>query len=65
MTQTNTPGPLTHFSFNVDGGSYLGAGHGIVGVLYMLLKGIQVITKFKEDKHFMKLLENTVDRTIN
>ena len=39
---------------------YLGAGHGKVGVLYMLMKAAEMVDKLREDEKYMKVVEETV-----
>ena len=39
---------------------YLGAGHGKVGALYMLMKAAMMMDKLREDEKYMKVIEETV-----
>eukprot|EP00826_Nyctotherus_ovalis_P034768 TRINITY_DN2921_c0_g1_i3.p1 TRINITY_DN2921_c0_g1~~TRINITY_DN2921_c0_g1_i3.p1 ORF type:complete len:436 (-),score=85.95 TRINITY_DN2921_c0_g1_i3:103-1410(-) len=46
------------------GRHYLGAAHGISGVVYMLLKAIEMVEELSKDKELMALLESTCDRLL-
>lgn len=39
---------------------YLGAAHGTIGIMYMLLKALQIIPGLQKDQDFVGIVRNTV-----
>lgn len=47
------------------GHQYLGAAHGIFGIVYILLKATEAVEELAKDKNLMMLLENTCDLLVS
>ena len=43
-----------------DGQPYLGAVHGLVGILYMILKAMQVVDELSEERELAYVVRQTV-----
>jgi hypothetical protein len=42
------------------GKPYIGAAHGSIGIIYMMIKALQVIPELQRDSDFVALVQNTV-----
>ena len=39
---------------------YLGAAHGTIGIVYMMVKALQVIPSLQKDSDFVGIIQNTI-----
>ena len=46
------------------GNEYLGGAHGTFGIVYILLKAVEIVEELKKDKELMMLLESTCDQLL-
>jgi hypothetical protein len=65
VESTNTTKRHTYIGVTVEGEKELGAAFGTVGVLYILLRGVQTVQRLQNDKHLMDSIKRTVVRIMD